>query len=131
MEGLSEIENYRPLKTAVNLTIYAKLTDIKKKILSTPISETVIYLVPEQFNFENVDPEYHRYIFYHRELRFNILNNIMVPSCTKTDEFTHIKDKLPKIKSYDPIVRRMNFKPGDILKFEYPNSDPYYRVVSA
>jgi DNA-directed RNA polymerase subunit H (RpoH/RPB5) len=89
--------------------------------------DTTIFVVGKDFKFESMPSIYHRCIFTQDELEYNILDNIMVPKHQKVvdQKLEEIKDQLPIILSYDPVVRRMNFKPGDIIEI----GSSYYRLV--
>ena len=82
----------------------------------TPIQcRNNIYVVSDDFkDWSSVNKDCHRYIFRNSELKYNILNSVPV--------HTYVSSGAPKgipiILSYDPVVRRMNFKPGDVLDIE-------------
>lgn len=122
---MSEIGKYRQVKHKLEMKNTTKSNFIK--IASKSDLDTTLFIVNEDFKFESIPSIYHRCTFTQNELEYNILDNIMVPKHQKVidQELEEIKDQLPIILSYDPVVRRMNLKPGDIIKID----SSYYRLV--
>jgi DNA-directed RNA polymerase subunit H (RpoH/RPB5) len=85
-----------------------------------------------------ISPEYHKYIFSVSELEYTILNNDLVPTHRHITEqeyklIEQYKDRLPKILTYDPVVRRHRFSLGDIIAIIPKNGKDkhaQFRIVS-
>jgi DNA-directed RNA polymerase subunit H (RpoH/RPB5) len=122
-----EIYNYRDKK--IKIRYEDTLLKIKKSIESD--KEEFIYLLKkDSIDWSKIDKKYHYKIFTQDEYKSNILSNLMIPKHNKIDVYDKNKDKnLPIIKSYDIVVRKMNFKINDIIKIERRNGNNYYRRV--
>lgn len=44
-------------------------------------------------------------------------------------KFGIVKEDLPKIYNYDPALRGLNAKEGDMIKISRPGETAYYRVI--
>lgn len=125
---MTEIEQYRDNKIKyINITEY-------KTIRTYPAdNSTVFVILSKEINWDKIPKEYHRMTFQADELKYNILDNIMVPHHEKISMYDYNDNifdhkNLPIIKSNDIVVRRMNFSIGDIIKITRKKS-VYYRVV--
>ena len=123
---------------------------IKKIIKEKEINEnkndnnTIIWSIPKNIKWDKInDYNNHRFMFFEHELEYNITGNKMI----SLHEIISIKElpknirkeKLPYIKSYDPIIRIINAKPNDIIKIyrrtpfnseeKEKCKDIYYRIV--
>lgn len=79
--------------------------------------------------WSRVDPIYHRFIFAEDEMNYNPDENVMVPPHKVVSPENHPDmDIYPTILTYDPMVRRLKAKIGDIIEIQRP-SGVYYRVV--
>ena len=119
-----EVEQYRdsPIKY-INITEY-------KTIKTYPVSDDVVFVVlAKNIDWNKISKEYHRMVFQSNELKYNILDNIMVPHHERIKENIFEDRDLPIIKSNDIVVRRMNFRVGDIIKITR-KSGLHYRKVS-
>jgi len=117
------------LRGDVDMIVLTKQSagSVAKQIASS-FAENKIFVVNDAFNeWHKIDKKFHRFVFRYSELTYNILNHVMVPKHTKVHnkELENIKDQLPVLISYDPVVRRMNYKPGDIIDV----GGGYYKVV--
>jgi len=101
-----------------------KLVEIRKKNklknLTPENCKNNLYIVPDNFeSWSIVDKECHRFIFRNSELKYNILkNNKSVPSYKILSSYESDTARLPTILSYDPVVRRMNIKPGVVVEID-------------
>jgi DNA-directed RNA polymerase subunit H (RpoH/RPB5) len=102
----------------VNVVEVVKKNDLKS--LTPEQCEGNLYVVPDDFeSWNNVNKECHRFIFRNSELKYNILNNTkLVPSHKLVSNHNLNIARIPVILSYDPVVRRMNLKPGDIIEVD-------------
>lgn len=125
MSGLEEILEFRDspkllrkaFKSAADLRI-----SITKHEKNASLGQDLLIIVTSDINMEGVwniiPPEFHRSIFHVSELQYKILDNRMVQRCLPVTKISSNNAKLlPKISSNDPLVRRMNFKVGDVLSF--------------
>lgn len=75
--------------------------------------------------WNSIPPEYHHIIFTKNELNSDIKENSMTTKHSIEDPRDHLdRDRYPTIFSYDPMVRKINARLGDIIRI-----DDYYRVV--
>ena len=96
-------------------------------------SDDILFIVDDsKFQMDaiwkKVPAKYHRIIFSKKESTYSILDNTMVPKHSKVHTNVQGSDQLPVILSYDPVVRRMNFRLGDVIKIDNNGKD-YYRIV--
>jgi len=102
----------------------AKLVETKKKSkirnLTLEDCKNTLYIVPDNFeSWDIVNKECHRFIFRNCELKYNILQNSKsIPPYKAISDYKLDKTKLPTVLSYDPVVRRMNIKPGVVVEID-------------
>ncbi len=63
------------------------------------------------------------------ELRFNILDHVLVPKHVKIGYHAQNSKKYPVLKRTDPVARFMGYKTGDIIKIIRRDNSIYYRYV--
>lgn len=121
---------------------YATINRYIESVLHTRETDSFIITIDKskdmQKMWHKINPEYHKYIFSASELEYTILNNDMVPLHRHITIQEHKlieghEDRLPKILTYDPVVRRNRFSLGDIIAIT-PRSgkagNVQFRVVS-
>ncbi len=69
-------------------------------------------------------------LFMLRELQFNIMTHILVPTHTKIpkdekEDYT----KYPVLKTTDPVAKFMGFQSGDLIQIERKDNTISYRIV--
>jgi DNA-directed RNA polymerase subunit H (RpoH/RPB5) len=87
-------------------------------------------LIPKTLVWAKINPEYHRFIFSIDELNYSVCDNVMVPPHKIVNSVDHPEfEKYPRILTYDPMVRYLGAKIGDVIEIQ--RSDGlYYRVVA-
>jgi len=115
MDFFSEILDRRTTVKLIEVKKENKLKNLKLKDCKNSL-----YIVSDSFeSWDIVNKECHRFIFKNCELKYNILeNNKSVPLYKILSKYENDKSKLPVVPSYDPVVRRMNIKPGVILEID-------------
>lgn len=63
------------------------------------------------------------------ELKYNILNHVLVPKHTKVDRQAKNDKKYPILKKSDPVAKFMGYKPGDVIRIDRNDGTIYYRYV--
>lgn len=80
--------------------------------------------------WKSIPPEYHYMIFTKAELEFDITANVMVKKHEIDNPDNHPdKDRYPTILSWDPMVRVISAKLGDVIKIPDNRNKYYYRTV--
>ncbi len=81
--------------------------------------------------WRSMPSEYHRIIFTKNELEYDLTENPMAVRHEIDNQENHPdRDRYPVILSYDPMVRILNAKPGDVIKIADSRDKYYYRIVS-
>ena len=76
---------------------------------------------------QNID--IHVELFCIDELKYNILNHVLVPKHTKIDRMSKNDKKYPILKKSDAVARFMGYKMGDIIRIDRNDGTIYYRYV--
>lgn len=128
-----DFETSRDVKTTLvyeNVRAKTLVDQINKKVVDPETTIIVLSKTDMNLIWKNVPREHHRMIFSVEETFFSIIDSIMVPIHTKVDKVEVNSEELPVISSHDPVVRRLNFKIGDIIKIEErENGNIYHRIV--
>ncbi|KAK5808351.1 hypothetical protein F5H01DRAFT_351917 [Linnemannia elongata] len=86
----------------------------------------------------DVDGFPHNRVFFHEELLVCPLDNVMVPPhelCTLEEvgeilkRYSILKEQLPGIPPWDPIVRWKGWTKGDVIRITRLSGEMYYRLV--
>ena len=71
----------------------------------------------------------HIELFCANELKYNVLDHVLVPKHTKIENMKRNEKKYPILKRTDPVARFMGFKHGDIIRINRNDDSIYYRYV--
>jgi len=68
-------------------------------------------------------------LFHEDELKFNILNHVLVPQHTLVNTVKKYDNKYPILKRTDPVARFLGYKYGDIIRIDRKDKSISYRFV--
>ncbi len=125
---MNEIHQYR---NVTKIITFDSILKINKYIESNnDRNEDNIYICKkEKIDWCKIDKKYHHQIFTKEEYETNILTNIMIPKHKKYDIYSNDYKNIPIIKTYDIVVRKMNFRLYDIIEITRKDDSKYYRRV--